>query len=44
VLRKRFEQDGIESIGGTSQAFGAYMKSELERWGEVTKQARIKID
>jgi tripartite-type tricarboxylate transporter receptor subunit TctC len=44
ALRKRFEQDGIEPIGGTAQDFGNYVKSEIERWGTVAKEAQIKID
>jgi tripartite-type tricarboxylate transporter receptor subunit TctC len=44
ALRKRFEQDGIEAIGGTPQDFGKYVRSEIERWGTVAKQAQIKID
>jgi tripartite-type tricarboxylate transporter receptor subunit TctC len=44
VLRERFAQDGIEAIGGTPQDFGKYVKSEIDRWGMVAKQAQIKID
>jgi tripartite-type tricarboxylate transporter receptor subunit TctC len=44
VLRKRFAQDGIEAIGGTPADFAKYVKSEIDRWGLVAKQAQIKID
>jgi tripartite-type tricarboxylate transporter receptor subunit TctC len=44
TLRQRFAQDGIEAIGGTPQDFGKYVKSEIDRWGMVAKQAQIKID
>lgn len=44
VLRHRFAQDGIEAIGGTPQDFGGYVKSEIDRWGTVAKQAQIRVD
>jgi tripartite-type tricarboxylate transporter receptor subunit TctC len=44
VLRKRFEQDGIEPIGSTPADFAAYLKAEIDRWGVVAKEAGIKID
>ncbi len=43
-ISKRFTQDGIEAVGGTPEAFGAYVQSELERWGQVAKQADIKMN
>jgi tripartite-type tricarboxylate transporter receptor subunit TctC len=33
---------GLESAPGTSEAFGAYMKSEYQKWGKVIKEAGIR--
>jgi len=42
-LRNRLAQDGIETIGGTPEDFGKYLKSELTIWGQVAKDAGIQI-
>jgi putative tricarboxylic transport membrane protein len=44
ALRGRFEQDGIEPIGNTPQQFAAHVRSELDRWSRVAKEARITVD
>lgn len=31
-------------IGDTPEQFGAYIRSEWEKWGRVVKQAKIKVD
>ncbi|MEP9379108.1 tripartite tricarboxylate transporter substrate binding protein [Aquabacter sp. CN5-332] len=43
-LRKRFEQDAIEPVGNSPSEFTAFVKSELERWGAVAREASIKLD
>lgn len=32
---------GYETVGGTSEEFTAYLKSEYERWGEVVRKAGV---
>lgn len=44
TLRQRLAQDGIEAVGGTPQDFAIRLKQELATWGNVAKQATIKID
>jgi tripartite-type tricarboxylate transporter receptor subunit TctC len=44
ALRQRLAQDGIETVGGTPQAFGTYLKEELKTWGKVAQEAGIKIN
>ena len=34
--------EGAEIVGSTPAQFGAYMKSETEKWGRVIKAAGIK--
>ena len=43
-LRERFAAMGVETIGGSPEAFARYMESELKRWGEVVRAANIKIE
>jgi tripartite-type tricarboxylate transporter receptor subunit TctC len=43
ALRERFAQDGIEAVGGTPEAFGSYLRSELNIWGKVAQEAGIQI-
>ncbi len=36
--------DGVAPAGGTPEQFAATIKSEIERWGNVVKQAGVKVD
>lgn len=37
-------QDGLTAAGGSPEAFGALLKSELERWGSLVKSKKISLD
>lgn len=43
-LRQGFEREAIEPIGGTPEAFGDYIKSEMVKWGKLVKTSGLKID
>jgi tripartite-type tricarboxylate transporter receptor subunit TctC len=43
-VKKRFATDGIEALGSTPEQFGKYVKSEMERWAKVVKDAGIKLE
>ncbi len=43
-LRQGFEKDAIEPVGGTPEAFGDYIKSEMVKWGKLVKSSGLKID
>lgn len=43
-LRERFAALGVETLGGSPEAFARYMNAELKRWGEVVKAANIRIE
>lgn len=43
-LRERFGRDAIETIGSTPEEFGAYIRSELVKWGKLVKASGVKID
>jgi tripartite-type tricarboxylate transporter receptor subunit TctC len=44
AMRERLAQDGIEAVGGTPDAFAAHLKDELTQWGEIAKEAGIKLN
>jgi tripartite-type tricarboxylate transporter receptor subunit TctC len=43
-IRDRLAQLSAEPMGGTPQATAAYMREEVERWGNVIKAANVKLD
>ena len=36
--------DGVAAAGGTPEQFAATIKSDIERWSKVVKQAGVKVD
>jgi tripartite-type tricarboxylate transporter receptor subunit TctC len=42
--QERFATLGLDIIASTPEEFGAAIKSEIERWGKVVKQANIKAE
>ena len=40
-VRTMLEQQGAEPAGGTPEAFGAFIRSEIEKWAKVIKAARV---
>ncbi len=43
-LRQRLATQGAEPLGGTSEAYAAYIRSELGRWSKVVKDSGAKAD
>ena len=43
-IRERLVQEGSEPMGNTPAEFGAYIKSEIAKWGAVVKAANLKAD
>jgi tripartite-type tricarboxylate transporter receptor subunit TctC len=43
-IRGRLAQLSAEPMGGTPQATAAYMRQEIERWGDVIKAANVKLE
>jgi len=41
-IKARFAAEGAEGLGSTPEEFGAYIKSEIERWGRVIKAAGVR--
>jgi hypothetical protein len=44
TARERFAASSVEIIGGTPKEFGFHIGSEIKRWGEVARAARIRIE
>src|SRR3954470_7797021 len=43
-VKERFTASGMEAIGGTPEAFGAFLKAETTKWARVIKAANIKVE
>ncbi len=43
-VRERFAALGMEAIGGTPEAFGAFMRAETSKWAQVIKSANIRVE
>jgi len=43
-VKERFGNIGVEVVAGTPEHFSAFLKSEVERWARVIKEANIKAD
>jgi tripartite-type tricarboxylate transporter receptor subunit TctC len=43
-IRQRLDAAGFEAIGSTPEQFGAYIRSEVEKWGKVVRAARVRND
>jgi tripartite-type tricarboxylate transporter receptor subunit TctC len=40
-MKEKLAQDGAEPEGTTPESFAALIKSELEKWGKVAREANI---
>jgi tripartite-type tricarboxylate transporter receptor subunit TctC len=40
-MKERFEKEGMTVVAGSPQEFGAYIRSEIEKWGKIVKRAGI---
>ena len=43
-VEKVLAGDGLEPAGGSPGEFAAILKNEVARWGQVVKQAGVKVD
>ena len=41
-MRERLLKQGFEATGSTSSQFAAYLRSEIEKWTKVVREARIR--
>jgi tripartite-type tricarboxylate transporter receptor subunit TctC len=40
-MRDKLAAEGAEVVGSKSEEFGAFLKSEIDKWGKVARAARI---
>lgn len=43
-VEKRFADLGLESVGSSSTEFAAKVRADFDKWGEVIRKAKIKLD
>lgn len=43
-MRERFTAMGVEPVGGSSEEFRAYLLGERNKWADVIRTAKIKVD
>src|SRR5258708_3513910 len=43
-VEKVLASDGLEPAGGSAAEFAVILKNEVARWGQVVKQAKVKVD
>ena len=43
-MRERLVAQGFEPVGGTPEQFGAYIKTEIAKWGKVIREAGIRAE
>jgi tripartite-type tricarboxylate transporter receptor subunit TctC len=43
-VKDNMSSEGADPIGSSPEQFAAHIKSESQRWGQVIKQANIKVD
>jgi tripartite-type tricarboxylate transporter receptor subunit TctC len=44
VIRQRIDQLGVRPIGAPPAELGAFVKSEMAKWGPIIKEAGIKVE
>lgn len=43
-VRGRLAADGGEAVGNSAQEFGAFIRSEIEKWAKVIRAANIRVE
>lgn len=43
-VRERLTGDGAEPVGSTPEAFAAFIRAEIAKWGKVIKAAKLKVE
>jgi len=43
-VRERYANAGIEPVGASADAFGALIRTELEKWAQVVRDAKLRAD
>jgi tripartite-type tricarboxylate transporter receptor subunit TctC len=43
-VKRRFAEQGVRTIGGTPEQFGAYLQGQIARWAKVVKDTGVRIE
>ena len=43
-MREKFIASGVDPVGSTPEQFGAFIRSEIEKWGKVVKATGMRIE
>jgi tripartite-type tricarboxylate transporter receptor subunit TctC len=43
-VKERFSAAGLETVSSTPEEFGAFIRSEIAKWGRIAKEANIRLD
>lgn len=43
-VHDKLAKDGIDTVGASAEDFALYIKSEVEKWGKVVRDANIKLE
>jgi tripartite-type tricarboxylate transporter receptor subunit TctC len=43
-VRRRYAEVGAFAVGGSAAAFGAFIRAEGEKWGEVARVANVRLE
>ena len=44
TLRERLARDGVDVVGNTPQEFGAFIRSEMQKWAKAIKESGAKVE
>jgi tripartite-type tricarboxylate transporter receptor subunit TctC len=44
MVKERLERLGATLLGSTPQELAAFLKSEMDKWGPIIREAKIKVD
>ena len=43
-VREKIATGGAQAVGGTSEAFAAFVRADYAKWGKIVKEANIKLE
>jgi tripartite-type tricarboxylate transporter receptor subunit TctC len=43
-VKRRFAEQGVRVIGGSPEAFGAYLQAQMRRWAKVVQDAGLQVE
>ncbi|MGZ5142548.1 MAG: tripartite tricarboxylate transporter substrate-binding protein, partial [Burkholderiales bacterium] len=43
-MAERYTSLGVEPVESTPEQFGAYMRAELAKWGDIVKRSGTKVE